>query len=160
MLPPLDKNIRRYPPPISIVVKGRNLRILPHLRILDEDRSCNTCTSQPYRINLAVRDFYNNNSLVCQSFFHLLKVRTGHFFFQVFAGERPPTFTIITDERRPQVILSAAFIVLAVLALAHRTPPVHEKVWVFGVQNPELSLHSGVRPRRPVSAVSKYDFLE
>lgn len=34
--------------------------------------------------------------------------------------------------------------------LCHRTPPVHEKVWVFGVQNPELSLHSGVPARRCV----------
>ena len=42
----------------------------------------------------------------------------------------------------------------------HRPPPMHEKVWVFGAQNPELSLHSGVRPHRPVSVVSKYGSLE
>lgn len=36
----------------------------------------------------------------------------------------------------------------------------HEKVWVFGVQDPELSLHSGVPAPQCVSAVSKYGILE
>lgn len=45
-------------------------------------------------------------------------------------------------------------IMLAILTLAHRMPPVHEKVWVFGVQDPELSLHSGVPPHNPLWGVS------